>query len=264
MGDDRFQSVTFGLALGALGTSVAFLVALLRYGDLRLPAGRLYPGVARHIASAPRSSTRRSSAASSWACSWSYDWPPFLAVALPGVLYGLATRLGGPGRNILQLLISLGIGLVSGWLVLATGGIGAAVLGHAITRFAIFLATGPRRPGAPRRLEAGPGRLMPPPRRLGVRGRRLPGRRAGIRRHWPDRRTLTRWPLHPSRCTSTFPSAGASVPTATSRSTPGVPRPGHAPRSAILVEALHVELDLRADAMDDGDDGADGRPAGEG
>src|SRR6476659_6256664 len=38
------------------------------------------------------------------------------------------------------------------------------------------------------------------------------------------------------------------------------------PRSQIgdLVEALHVELDLRADAIGDGYDDADGRPAGRG
>ena len=41
-----------------------------------------------------------------------------------------------------MLLLSLGVGVVGGWLVLETGGIGAAILGHAVTRFAIFLATG--------------------------------------------------------------------------------------------------------------------------
>jgi hypothetical protein len=32
--------------------------------------------------------------------------------------------------------------LLSGWLTYLTGGIGAAVLAHALTRFAIFTATG--------------------------------------------------------------------------------------------------------------------------
>ncbi len=41
-----------------------------------------------------------------------------------------------------MLLISIGIGVIAGVLVIETGGIGAAMLGHAVTRFAIFLATG--------------------------------------------------------------------------------------------------------------------------
>jgi membrane protease YdiL (CAAX protease family) len=162
MGDDRLQSVTFGLALGALGTSVAFLVALLRYGDLQLPAGRFYPGVAlTSVCTAFIDEVLFRGIILGLLLA--YDWPPFLAVALQAILYGLVTRLGGPGRNILQLLISIGMGLITGWLVLATGGIGAAVLGHSITRFAIFLATG--HSGQARRagwkpVQAG---YMPPP-----------------------------------------------------------------------------------------------------
>ena len=36
----------------------------------------------------------------------------------------------------------LAIGLAGGWLTGITGGIGAAFLGHSITRVAIFLTTG--------------------------------------------------------------------------------------------------------------------------
>lgn len=141
MGDDRFQSVTFGLALGALGTSVAFLVALLRYGDLQLPAGRYYPGVAiTSVCTAFIDEVLFRGIILGLLLA--YGWPPFLSVALQAIVYGLVTRLGGPGRNGLQLMLSIGMGLVTGWLVLATGGIGASVLGHSITRFAIFLATG--------------------------------------------------------------------------------------------------------------------------
>jgi hypothetical protein len=141
MGDDRFQAVVFGIALGALGTSVAFLVALLRYGDLQLPAGRFYPGVAF------------SSVSTAFidevlfrgiilGLMLAYGWPPLLSVVFQAILYGLVTRLGGKDRNLVQLAISIGMGLITGWMVLATGGIGAGVLGHSITRFAIFLATG--------------------------------------------------------------------------------------------------------------------------
>ena len=34
------------------------------------------------------------------------------------------------------------VGLIAGWLTAVTGGIAAAFLGHAATRFAVFLATG--------------------------------------------------------------------------------------------------------------------------
>ena len=42
----------------------------------------------------------------------------------------------------LLLLMTLGMGLLGGWLTVATGGIAAAFLGHAITRFALFVCTG--------------------------------------------------------------------------------------------------------------------------
>lgn len=141
MGDDRGTSLLMGLALGALGTSIAFLVALVRYGEFRLPEGRLYPGAAiNSVCTALIDETLFRGMILGLLLA--YDWPPLLAIVFQAVLYGLVTRLGGPGRNWLLLAISIGMGLITGWLVLATGGIGAAVLGHAITRFAIFLATG--------------------------------------------------------------------------------------------------------------------------
>ena len=63
--------------------------------------------------------------------------PHFLAL-----LYGLATRLGAPGRPWYMLAAMVAIGLAGGWLTAITGGIGAAFIGHAITRVAIFLVTG--------------------------------------------------------------------------------------------------------------------------
>ena len=49
-----------------------------------------------------------------------------------------------------MLVLALLIGLGAGWLTIATGGIGAAFLGHAITRFAVFLCTGHAGQVAPR------------------------------------------------------------------------------------------------------------------
>jgi len=57
-------------------------------------------------------------------------------------VYVLATRLGAPGRDKYMFVLALLVGLVCGWATLLTGGIGAAFLGHAITRVAVFLTTG--------------------------------------------------------------------------------------------------------------------------
>ena len=79
---------------------------------------------------------------------------PNLANVTQALLYALATRLGAPGRPWYMLVTVLVIGLAGGWLTGITGGIGAAFLGHAITRIAIFLTTGhagiPKAPRAPR------------------------------------------------------------------------------------------------------------------
>jgi hypothetical protein len=71
-----------------------------------------------------------------------YSWPVEYAIAFQAVLYALATRLGGPGRPRSMLVLSLLLGLGGGLLTVATGGIGGAILGHSVTRFAIFVVTG--------------------------------------------------------------------------------------------------------------------------
>ena len=67
---------------------------------------------------------------------------PWLAIVMQAFLYALATRTGAPGRQPYMLGLAIGIGLVGGWLTVETGAIGAAFIGHAITRFGVFLATG--------------------------------------------------------------------------------------------------------------------------
>jgi hypothetical protein len=67
---------------------------------------------------------------------------PTLANVIQALVYALATRLGAPGRPWYMLVTALTIGLAGGWLTGVTGGIGAAFLGHAITRVGIFLMTG--------------------------------------------------------------------------------------------------------------------------
>lgn len=76
-----------------------------------------------------------------------------------------------------MLLIDVLLAVVGGWTVVETGGIGAAVLGHAITRFAIFILTGHTDQSRPfsAEPEAVAGRALPP------KGWDLAGRTEGTR-----------------------------------------------------------------------------------
>ncbi|MDQ6794199.1 MAG: CPBP family glutamic-type intramembrane protease [Chloroflexota bacterium] len=58
------------------------------------------------------------------------------------LIYVLSTRLAAPGRDRYMLVLALLMGLAGGWLTAVTGGIAAAFLGHAVTRFSVFLCTG--------------------------------------------------------------------------------------------------------------------------
>ena len=140
-GGDRGAAILLGLAFGLAGTAVAAAFALWRYRRLRLPGWRDYPGaIANSIGTALIDEVAFRGAIMGLLLA--LTWPAPLAIAFQAILYGLATRLGAPGRSLGMLLISLAVGVVGGWLTFATAGIGAAFLGHAITRFAIFVCTG--------------------------------------------------------------------------------------------------------------------------
>jgi hypothetical protein len=141
LGPDRPQALLLGLIYGFVGILVAFAFAWIRYGRFRLPPARLYPGgLINSLGTAFIDETLFRGMILGLLLSWDVD--PALAVSVQAALYALATRLGGPGRSRLMLLITIGIGVLGGWLVLETGGVGAALVGHAITRFALFLSTG--------------------------------------------------------------------------------------------------------------------------
>jgi hypothetical protein len=141
MGEPRGSVLLLGLAFGFAGGAFAFVYAWWRFRDLRLPPARRYPaGLLNSVATAfLDEAVFRGIVLGLLLAS---NWPVEHAIAFQAVLYALSTRLAGRGRPFGLLLLSLAVGLVGGWLTLQTGGIGAAFLGHALTRFAIFVATG--------------------------------------------------------------------------------------------------------------------------
>jgi hypothetical protein len=141
VGSDRVVAVFLGLGFGLAGTLLGAAFAWLRYGRLRLPSARTYPGaVINTLGTALIDEVAFRGALLGLLLTAGV--PPIAAVAVQDLAYGLATRLGAPRRSHSMLLISLAVGAVAGGLTVATGGIGAAVIGHAVTRFAIFVCTG--------------------------------------------------------------------------------------------------------------------------
>lgn len=141
MGEPRLPALLAGLGLGLAGTFYAAAYAWLRFGELRLPPLRRYPaGLLNSLATSFIDEAVFRGILLGLLLF--YNWPAELAVAFQALLYALATRLGGPGRPRGMLILALAMGLVGGWLTVATGGIGGAFLGHAMTRLAIFVSTG--------------------------------------------------------------------------------------------------------------------------
>jgi hypothetical protein len=138
---DRLGAVLGGIAFGVLGVLVAAGFATYRYNRIRLPAEGSYPGaLLNSTATAFIDEVAFRGAMFGLLLSGGVD--PTLANLLQAIIYTLTTRLGAPGRDRYLLGLTLGIGLVGGWLTALTGGIAASFLGHAVTRFAVFLCTG--------------------------------------------------------------------------------------------------------------------------
>jgi hypothetical protein len=141
MGDPRLLVIVAGIGLALIGMAYAALYAWWRYGDFKFPPIHRYPaGILNALATAfIDEATWRGILMGLLLAS---HWPVWGAIAFQAVLYALATRLGSPGRPRAMLWLSLAIGLIGGWITVVTGGIGAILLAHAVTRFAIFVATG--------------------------------------------------------------------------------------------------------------------------
>jgi hypothetical protein len=138
---DRLGAVFGGLLYGAIGIGQAAAFATLRYHRIRLPSTSSYPGaLLNSTATAFIDEVTFRGAIFGLLLSTGLDATP--ANLIQTLLYTLTTRLGAPKRDRYLLVLTLGIGFVGGWLTAFTGGIAAAFLGHAITRFAVFLCTG--------------------------------------------------------------------------------------------------------------------------
>lgn len=141
VGGDFGEVLASGLALAAIGAFVAVLYAWLRHREVRLPALHLYPaGLLTCVGAALVDEAVFRGIV--LGLLMAAEWPAELAIGFQAVLYVLATRIAGRERPIGMVAIFLGLGLITGWLTLETAGIGAAVLGHALMRFTIFLVTG--------------------------------------------------------------------------------------------------------------------------
>jgi hypothetical protein len=138
---DRWRTVLYGFAYAAIGTGIALGIAFYRYRRIRFPDVWSYPGaLLNSVMTALIDEVAFRGAI--FGILIMTDINPSAANAIQALLYALATRLGAPGRNRYMLAMALLIGLAGGWVTSVTGGIAAAFLGHAVTRFAVFLCTG--------------------------------------------------------------------------------------------------------------------------
>ena len=132
---------TFGLSLAAIGAAQAAVFAWFRYGGLRLPAPSAYPGAAiNSVATAVIDEAAFRGVLQGMLLA--IGLPNGSAILVQAIIYVLATRMAAPGRHRYMLLLSLGIGVGCGWATVQTGGIGAAILAHTLTSFALFICTG--------------------------------------------------------------------------------------------------------------------------
>jgi hypothetical protein len=138
---DRFGAVFGGLIYGAIGVGQAVAFATVRYHRIRFPDVSSYPGALLN-STATAFIDEVAFRGAIFGILLSVGLEATIANIIQTLLYALTTRLGAPGRDRYLLVLALGIGFIGGWLTSATGGIAAAFLGHAITRFAVFLCTG--------------------------------------------------------------------------------------------------------------------------
>ncbi len=138
---DRALAFTYGFLYAAIGTGIALGIAFWRYRRLRFPDVWSYPGaLLNSVVTALVDEVAFRGAVLGLLLLTGLE--PTAANVIQAILYALATRLGAPGRNRWMLVMAILVGLAGGWVTAVTGGIAAAFIGHAVTRFAVFLTTG--------------------------------------------------------------------------------------------------------------------------
>jgi hypothetical protein len=138
---NRLGAVVGGILYGLLGIGVAVGIATYRYHRIRFPDTWSYPGALLN-STATAFIDEAAFRGALFGLLLIAGVNPTLANFTQAIIYTLTTRLGAPGRDRYMLVVTMGMGLIGGWLTVVTGGIAAAFLGHAITRFALFLCTG--------------------------------------------------------------------------------------------------------------------------
>ena len=137
----RFDVVLFGLPLATIGALQAAAYARYRYGYLRLPQLPAYPRAALNsIATAVIDEAAFRGAVLGTLVAIGFQGG--FAILISTLCYVLVTRLAAPGRVHYMLVPAFGYGLLGGLATLATGGIGAAIVFHGATSFAMFVCTG--------------------------------------------------------------------------------------------------------------------------
>lgn len=138
---DRGEALLLGLIYGAAGVAAAFALAIITRGRVSFAHPARYPGgVLSAVGTAFFDEFLFRGVMLGLLLS--LGLPDWMAVTGAALIYVGAIRASTGGRGLLALLGSLAIGLVGGALVLMTAGIAAAFMGHAVTRFALFMTMG--------------------------------------------------------------------------------------------------------------------------
>ena len=139
---DRGEALLWGVLYGVGGIVVAFALAFIRFGGLHLPKPGRYPGgILTAIGTAFFDEFLFRGVLLGLLLS--LGLPDMVGVVAAAVIYAGAVRTVAGGQGLMMVLLALAIGLVGGFLVVTTLGIAAALVGHAITRFALFLTMDP-------------------------------------------------------------------------------------------------------------------------
>lgn len=138
---DQGSALTLGLVYAALGIAAAFGLALLIVGRLDFPEPARYAGgVLCAVGTAFFDEFLFRGVILGLLLVMGLPGP--MAVLGSALIYAGAVRASLGRSSALAVTVAFVMGLAGGALVLATAGIGAAFMGHAATRFALFMTMG--------------------------------------------------------------------------------------------------------------------------